>query len=86
MSSTRPTARRSASASVTSVSLRLVAAGSLSCTDKNPPDIGANASAEEASEDAEDSSQTVIDVVHSFRLNETVFDKKSYLSHLKSTL
>nr|POE86541.1 translationally-controlled tumor protein like [Quercus suber] len=46
-------------------------------------DIGANASAEEAGEDADDQAQTVIDVVHSFRLNETQFDKKSYLSHLK---
>lgn len=46
-------------------------------------DIGANASAEEAGEDADDQAQTVIDVVHSFRLNETQFDKKSYLTHLK---
>lgn len=48
-------------------------------------DIGANPSAEEADEGVDESSQTVIDVVHSFRLNETSFDKKSYLSHLKST-
>ncbi|KAF2657605.1 microtubule/calcium-binding protein [Lophiostoma macrostomum CBS 122681] len=47
-------------------------------------DIGANPSAEEADEGTDDQSQTVIDVVHSFRLNETSFDKKSYLSHLKS--
>ncbi|KAF2715700.1 microtubule/calcium-binding protein [Pleomassaria siparia CBS 279.74] len=47
-------------------------------------DIGANASAEEQEETAEDAATTVIDVVHSFRLNETSFDKKSYLSHLKS--
>ncbi|KAF2443223.1 microtubule/calcium-binding protein [Karstenula rhodostoma CBS 690.94] len=46
-------------------------------------DIGANASAEGGDEDAEDQAQTVIDVVHSFRLNETSFDKKSYLTHLK---
>jgi len=46
-------------------------------------DTGANASTEEAEEGAEDSVQTVIDVVHSFRLNETSFDKKSYLTHLK---
>ncbi|KAJ4288615.1 hypothetical protein N0V90_011852 [Kalmusia sp. IMI 367209] len=46
-------------------------------------DIGANPSAEEADEGADDSAQTVIDVVHSFRLNETSFDKKSYLTHLK---
>lgn len=46
-------------------------------------DIGANPSAEEADEGVEDTKQTVIDVVHSFRLNETSFDKKSYLTHLK---
>ncbi|QDS77591.1 hypothetical protein FKW77_001800 [Venturia effusa] len=46
-------------------------------------DIGANASAEEATEEVEDTAQTVIDVVHSFRLNETQFDKKGYLSYLK---
>ncbi|CAD0095690.1 unnamed protein product, partial [Aureobasidium vineae] len=34
-------------------------------------------------EGAEDATSTVIDVVHSFRLNETSFDKKSYLGHLK---
>ncbi|KAF2203471.1 microtubule/calcium-binding protein [Delitschia confertaspora ATCC 74209] len=47
-------------------------------------DIGANPSAEEGEEGVEDSAQQVIDVVHSFRLNETSFDKKSYLSHLKT--
>ncbi|GAB7349721.1 hypothetical protein MBLNU459_g0458t1 [Dothideomycetes sp. NU459] len=47
-------------------------------------DIGANPSAEEQEEGADDAAQTVIDVVHSFRLNETSFDKKSYLSHLKT--
>nr|OQO17828.1 hypothetical protein B0A51_15989 [Rachicladosporium sp. CCFEE 5018] len=46
-------------------------------------DTGANASAEEASEDTEDQKETKIDVVVSFRLNETQFDKKSYLTHLK---
>lgn len=47
-------------------------------------DIGANPSAEEADEGTDDATQTVIDVVHSFRLNETSFDKKSYVTHLKS--
>ena len=48
-------------------------------------DIGANPSAEDGGGDegVEDASQTVIDVVYSFRLNETSFDKKSYLTHLK---
>jgi len=47
-------------------------------------DIGANPSAEEGDEAVDDNAQTVIDVVHSFRLAETQFDKKSYLSHLKT--
>jgi len=47
-------------------------------------DIGANPSAEEAEEGVEDNATLVIDVAHSFRLNETSFDKKSYLSHLKT--
>lgn len=48
-------------------------------------DIGANPSAEEGGDEgADDAAQTVIDIVHSFRLNETQFDKKSYLSHLKT--
>lgn len=47
-------------------------------------DIGANPSAEGGDEEgADDNTQQVIDVVHSFRLNETQFDKKSYLGHLK---
>jgi hypothetical protein len=46
-------------------------------------DIGANPSAEEAGEDVDDTKQQVIDVVYSFRLQETSFDKKSYLTHLK---
>lgn len=46
-------------------------------------DIGANASAEEADEGVEDAVQKVNNIVHSFRLQETQFDKKSYLTHLK---
>jgi len=46
-------------------------------------DVGGNPSAEEGEEANDDAAQTVIDVVHSFRLNETSFDKKSYLGHLK---
>ncbi|RYN43826.1 hypothetical protein AA0112_g440 [Alternaria arborescens] len=46
-------------------------------------DTGANASAEEQEEGAEDSAETKIDVVYSFRLNETGFDKKGYLTYLK---
>jgi len=46
-------------------------------------DIGANASAEEAAEELEDGVETVNNIVSSFRLNQTQFDKKSYLTHLK---
>ncbi|KAL1296740.1 hypothetical protein AAFC00_000210 [Neodothiora populina] len=46
-------------------------------------DIGANPSAEDGEEQTDDTAETVIDVVHSFRLNETSFDKKSYLTYLK---
>jgi hypothetical protein len=46
-------------------------------------DTGANASAEEAEEGADDGVETKIDVVHSFRLQSTNFDKKGYLTYLK---
>ncbi|KAJ3049908.1 hypothetical protein HK097_009100 [Rhizophlyctis rosea] len=46
-------------------------------------DIGANASAEEAEESLEDGAQTVNNVVHSFRLQSTSFDKKSYMVYIK---
>lgn len=46
-------------------------------------DIGANPSAEEGEEGLEDDKQKVNNVVHSFRLQSTVFDKKGYLSYLK---
>jgi len=45
--------------------------------------IGANASAEEASESLEDGARQVNNLVHSFRLQSTTFDKKSYLTYLK---
>jgi hypothetical protein len=48
-------------------------------------DIGANASAEEAADDLEEGSETVNNVCHSFRLQSTSFDKKTYLTHLKSS-
>ncbi|KAG9006055.1 hypothetical protein FRB94_001036 [Tulasnella sp. JGI-2019a] len=47
-------------------------------------DIGANPSAEEGGDDAlEEGSTQVNNVVHSFRLQSTSFDKKSYLTYLK---
>ncbi|KAK3902654.1 Mss4-like protein [Staphylotrichum tortipilum] len=46
-------------------------------------DTGANASAEEAEDALEDGEQKVNNVVNSFRLQSTSFDKKSYLAYLK---
>lgn len=46
-------------------------------------DVGGNPSAEEGDEGTDDAAQTVIDVVHSFRLTPTSFGKKDYLQHLK---
>lgn len=46
-------------------------------------DTGANASAEEAEEGTDDGVETKIDVVHSFRLQSTQFDKKGFLTYLK---
>ncbi|RKO95335.1 translationally controlled tumor-associated [Caulochytrium protostelioides] len=47
-------------------------------------DIGANASAEgEDQEELEDGVQQVNDVIYSFRLQETSFQKKSYMVYIK---
>ncbi|GAA5996838.1 Tma19p [Rhodotorula paludigena] len=46
-------------------------------------DTGANASAEEAEEALEEGEQRVNNIVHSFRLTETSFDKKSYMTYIK---
>ncbi|KAK3682664.1 Mss4-like protein [Podospora appendiculata] len=46
-------------------------------------DTGANASAEEAEEETEDTAVKVNNIVHSFRYSATSFDKKSYLTYLK---
>ena len=48
-----------------------------------PSPTGANPSAEEADEGVDDQTQTVNDVVFSFRLQPTTFDKKGYLTYLK---
>lgn len=48
-----------------------------------PADIGANASAEDAEEEmGGDDVEKVNNVVYSFRLNSTSFDKKSYKAYL----
>jgi len=46
-------------------------------------DIGANPSAEEQDETLEEGTSQVNNVAHSFRLQSTSFDKKSYLTYLK---
>ncbi|CAH2352811.1 translationally-controlled tumor protein homolog [[Candida] railenensis] len=46
-------------------------------------DIGGNPSAEDAAEDLEDGVETVNNVVYSFRLQQTQFDKKSFLTYVK---
>lgn len=46
-------------------------------------DIGANASAEGGDDELEDGVETVNDVVHSFRLQTTSFNKKDYVTHIK---
>ncbi|KAK3356941.1 translationally-controlled tumor protein [Lasiosphaeria hispida] len=46
-------------------------------------DTGANASAEEEEEGLEDTAVKVNNVINSFRLAQTSFDKKSYLTYLK---
>ncbi|CCE90806.1 Tma19p TDEL_0B06770 [Torulaspora delbrueckii] len=46
-------------------------------------DIGANPSAEDGGDDVEDGSEVVNNVVHSFRLQQTAFDKKSFLGYIK---
>jgi len=46
-------------------------------------DTGANASAEEADEGVDDEAVKVNNIVHSFRLQPTSFDKASYGSYLK---
>ena len=45
--------------------------------------LGANPSSEEQEEALEDGAVQVNNVIHSFRLQSTTFDKKSYLVYLK---
>jgi len=47
-------------------------------------DIGGNPSAEETEEALEDGATQVNNIAHSFRLQSTQFDKKSYLVYLKA--
>ncbi|CAG8511726.1 10158_t:CDS:2 [Paraglomus occultum] len=49
-------------------------------------DIGANPSAEEQAEELDDTTERVNNVVHSFRLQSTSFDKKSYMTYIKGYL
>ena len=47
--------------------------------------LGANPSAEEQDDVLEDGASQVNNVIHSFRLQPTTFDKKSYLAYIKVT-
>ena len=59
---------------------------SLACPiTKNSSLLGANPSAEEQEEALADGAAQVNNVVHSFRLQQTTFDKKSYLTYLKAS-
>ncbi|KAI9504061.1 hypothetical protein GGI25_001386 [Coemansia spiralis] len=46
-------------------------------------DIGANPSAEEAEEGVDNTENTVNNVVHAGRLQQTQFDKKTYMTYIK---
>ncbi|KIJ20060.1 hypothetical protein PAXINDRAFT_67382 [Paxillus involutus ATCC 200175] len=46
-------------------------------------DIGANPSSEEQDEGLDDGAKQVNNVIHSFRLQQTSFDKTSYVAYLK---
>lgn len=46
-------------------------------------DIGANPSAEDGDEDLEDGTEMVNNIVHTFRLQQSAFDKKSFLTYIK---
>ncbi|ANB12643.1 Tma19p [Sugiyamaella lignohabitans] len=46
-------------------------------------DIGANPSAEDGEEALEDGAEQVNNIVYSFRLQQTSFDKKSYVTYIK---
>ena len=53
------------------------------CTERTRVSSGANPSAEEADDALEEGSSQVNNVVYSFRLQTTSFDKKSFLTYLK---
>lgn len=57
---------------------------SSSCYNTRYIDIGANASAEGGDEEVEDGTETVNNIVYSFRLNQTAYDDKLYKKGLKS--
>jgi hypothetical protein len=46
-------------------------------------DIGAGPPAEEAQEELGDGGTNIIDVIDAFQLQSIIFDKESYIAHLK---
>ena len=68
-------------------SVRLTSFAHYSIDGLNPrPNTGANPSTEDVEEALEEGAKQVNNVVHSFRLQPTSFDKKSYLTYLKVRL
>lgn len=53
------------------------------CGNTRNIDIGANASAEGGDDELEEGSETVNNIVYSFRLNQTGYDSKLYTKGLK---
>lgn len=53
------------------------------CNNTRDIDIGANASAEGGDEELEEGTETVNNIVYSFRLNQTGYDAKLYTKGLK---
>lgn len=56
---------------------------SSTCDNTRDIDIGANASAEGGDDELEEGTETVNNIVYSFRLNQTAYDIKLYTKALK---
>ena len=67
----------------TSVRIDHIHSQELSISNAFVVDTGANASAEDGEEALDDAAQKVNNIIHSFRLQPTSFDKASYLAYLK---
>ncbi len=78
MSCTRPTGQRvQLECTEANVASAMIEIGGVNV------DIGANASAEEVDEGTDDAVEKVNNIVYSFKLCPTSFDKKSYMTYIK---